>query len=97
MDTQSQRSIKNIDHKGGATMSHSNRCTGSVFDCQKCMQIEIEKETYAALKKSNAELLKACKASQIFLLDDDLYAQTATLRKTLSDAIKSAESLEVKP
>ena len=51
---------------------------------------------HAALKKSHSELLKACKASQIFLLDDDLYAQTATLRKTLSDAIKTAESLEVK-
>jgi hypothetical protein len=45
------------------------------------------------LRNTHEDLVKALKAVRVLLIDDDLYAQTKELQKTVNEAIASAEGV----
>lgn len=61
--------------------------------------LEANKRVIHAVRKqnlANSKMLRALKAAQVFLLSDELYAKTKTLRGTIQEAINEG-ALDIPP
>jgi hypothetical protein len=69
----------------GAFIARTDGAGQSIFPKSKDWKLN------ARLIAAAPDMLVALKAAKVFLLDDDLYAQSAELRKTIDNAIAKAE------